>query len=59
MKEHITITNTNGQTLVLFCNHITSIREYTKEVSLVTLDTGKEHYVSKPVQQLIDEIFGS
>jgi uncharacterized protein YlzI (FlbEa/FlbD family) len=58
MKPHITITNTNGQTLVLFCAHITSIREYTKEVSLITLDTGKEHYVSKPQQQLIDEIFG-
>ena len=58
MKEHITVTNTHSQTLVLFCAHVTSIREYTKEVSLVTLDTGKEHYVPKPVQQLMDEIFG-
>lgn len=59
MKPHIKITNTNGQILVLFSAHITSIREYTKEVSLITLDTGKEHYVPKPVQELIDEIFGS
>lgn len=59
MKQHITITNTHSQVLVLFCNHISSIREYTKDVSLVTMDTGKEHYIPKQIQELIDEIFVS
>ena len=59
MKEHITIKNTHSQILVLFCNHITSILEYTKEVSLISMDTGKEHYVPKPIKELIAEIFTS
>jgi hypothetical protein len=57
MKQHITLKNTHSQILVLFCNHISSIREYTKEVSLIVMDTGKEHFVPKPIQELIDEIF--
>jgi len=57
MKEHITVKNTHAQVLVLFCNHITSILEYTKTVSLIIMDTGKEHYVPKPIQELIEDIF--
>lgn len=59
MKEHITIKNTHSQTLVIFCSHITSILEYRKDVSLLVLDTGKEHYVPKPVQELMTEIYGA
>ncbi|MBG9377708.1 hypothetical protein I5907_15810 [Panacibacter sp. DH6] len=59
MKEHIVIRNTHSQTLVVFCSHITSILEYRKDVSLLVLDTGKEHYIPQPVQELITEIFGA
>ena len=58
MKEHILIKNTHSQTIILFCNHISSVLEYRKDVSLVVMDTGKEYYVPKPIQELVNEIFG-